>query len=230
MRENVRYSSLNVGAGCYLAKAYSPTLPITEEEAVAKGSFASKDSMMKAHKTGFLPFALGGLIALLLSQAVFTERLQAASPHSLGRRGSFGRQRQNPDRSTTPAMQFFGSRLPTTAIRQGLRGQMPAPQPLQLRGTKPFESLQRPPTLSPYHNLNRFESELGLPNYYTFVRPLQQQQNANRQQAVNLRKLQQKVRLATANGIVSGNPTGGVPTTGHSSQFLNLGGYFSDVR
>ncbi|NOY29581.1 MAG: hypothetical protein GXP28_05210 [Planctomycetes bacterium] len=168
---------------------------------------------MKTDTTGFLPIARAGLIALLLSQAVFTERLDAAPPNQL-----------------TPAMQYFGGRLPTTAIRQGLRRRMPAPQPLQLRGAKPFESLQRPPTLSPYHNLNVRESELGLPNYYAFVRPLQQQQNANRQQAANLRKLQQKVRIATATGIVSNNPTGGVPTTGHSSQFLNLGGYFSDVR
>ncbi len=176
---------------------------------------------MEAPKTGFLPLSL---IALLLCQAAFAERLQAASPRS------FDRREQSLDRSMTPAMQFFGSRLPTTAIRQGLRRRMPAPQPLQLRGTKPFESLQRPPALSPYHNLNRLESDLGLPNYYSFVRPLQQQQSANRQQAANLRRLQQKVRIATATGIVSDNPTGGVPTTGHSSQFLNLGGYFSDVR
>jgi len=160
---------------------------------------------MNARKTSFLPLAVSGLIASLICQA----SLIAAPPNP------FTQPTRNLDRVATPAMQYFGNRLPRATTRQGLRRRLPAPQPLQLRGSKPFETLQRP------------QSELGIPNYYAFVRPLQQQQNANREQAVNLRKLQQKVRTATATGIVSSNPNGGVPTTGHSSQFLNLGGYFS---
>jgi len=178
---------------------------------------------MKASHASLL--LLSALIASLLSQAAMSQGIQAASPPN-----PFVRQTQNLDRVATPAMQFFGNRKLRTAPRQEFRRRMPAPRPLQLRGTKPFESVQRLPTLSPYHNLNVRESEFGLPNYHSFVRPMQRQQIANQEQAANLRKLQQKFRVATATGIVSNNSTGGVPTTGHSSQFLNLGGYFSEVR
>jgi len=178
---------------------------------------------MKAPHIGLL--LLSTLIASLLSQAAMSQGLQVASPQN-----PFVRQSQNLDRVATPSMQFFGNRNLRTAPRKEFRRRIPAPQPLQLRGTKPFESVQRLPTLSPYHNLNLRESAQGLPNYYAFVRPMQRQQIANQKQAANLRKLQQKVRVATATGIVSNNSTGGVPTTGHSSQFLNLGGYFSEVQ
>jgi len=204
------------------------TLPITEDVAIEKEGVSkefhnldSKDSIMYERKTGFLLLAVSGLIASLLGQVGLIERLHAAPPNPFAQRA------QKLDGFSTPARQYFGNRLPGTSSQQGVRRRLPAPRPLQLRGSKPFESLQRPPTFSPYLNLNIRESELGLPNYYAFVRPLQQQQNANRKQAANLRKLQQQVRTATATGIVSNNPNGGVPTTGHSSQFLNLGGYFT---
>ena len=175
---------------------------------------------MKVCQTGFLSLAFSGLAALLLGQIGLAQRLEAAPPNP------FARPTQNLKRTPTPAMQYFGGQLPRTTARQGLHRLLPDPRPLQLQGLKPFESLQHSPALSPYNNLNT----LGLPNYYAFVKPLQDQRKANRRQAANLRRLQQKLRTATATGVVSSNPTGGVPTTGHSSQFLNLGGYFSGVQ
>ena len=165
------------------------------------------------------------LVVSLTNQVAFSQGLRKENPPN-----PFINQSQRRERLTTPSMQFFGNHNKQPTQRKEFRRQIPSPQPLQLGGTKPFESIQRLPTLSPYLNLNLQESELGLPNYHAFVRPMQRQQAANQQQAANLRKLQQKVRMATANGIVSNSSTGGVPTTGHSSQFLNLGGYFSDIR
>jgi len=170
---------------------------------------------MQARKTSFLPLALYGIVAMALG----AESAHAVAPF-------FSAQEQNLDRTATPAMQYFGGGRIRTSSQYQRRNRMPAPLPLQLRGTKPFESLTRPPTLSPYLNLDVRESALGIPSYHAFVRPLQQQRSANIEQAAKLRKLQQKLRRSTAQGIVSNNPTGGVPTTGHSSQFLNLGGYF----
>ncbi len=163
---------------------------------------------MQAPSTVSLPLVL---IALLLSGIGEVECLRAESV-------------------VTPAMQYFGGRRIARVPQQTARQYLPAPQPLQLRGSKPFEGMKRSPTISPYLNLDARESELGLPNYYLFVRPLQQQQLSNQAQAANLRKLKQRFRVATAQGIVSNNPNGGVPTTGRSAQFLNTGGYFPSVR
>lgn len=164
---------------------------------------------MQAYRTRCLTIALGGALALAASM----DCLHAASPYG-----------------TTPSMQYFGRRQSLNTPRRQLSQQMPAPQRVQLGGSKPFKGLRRRPTLSPYLNLDVRESELGIPNYHAFVRPMQLQQQAELDQATHLRKLQQRVRVATAQGIVSNNPTGGVPTTGHSSQFLNTGGYFSTTR
>ncbi len=124
----------------------------------------------------------------------------------------------------TPALQYFGSQQKTFVQRP--RQQMPAPQPLQLRGRKPFQSITRQPTLSPYLSLDALETIDSLPAYHTFVRPQIRQRQASLAQQMELRRLRQQVRSANATGIVSNNPSGGMPTTGHSSQFLNMGGYF----
>ena len=96
---------------------------------------------------------------------------------------------------------------------------------------KPFENLYRQPTLSPYLALDLLDdSGTGLPNYYAFYQPQQQQQQANEAQEARIRRLQQQLRLATATGAISRNPSGGMPTTGTSSQFMNLGGYFPNLQ
>jgi len=108
---------------------------------------------------------------------------------------------------------------------------MPLPRPVQVSSSsKPFSHLNRGSTISPYLSLDLRESAVGLPNYYAYVRPQLQQQQTNRAQAAQIRRLQNQLRIATASGIVSSNPNGGIPTTGHSSQFMNLGGYFPTVR
>jgi len=151
---------------------------------------------------------------------------------------AFGQQYQNPysarlQRNTsniTPAMEFFGKGLMPAAPVQRARRQLPVPQPVQVSGAKPFVNLQRGSTLSPYLGLDIRTSETSIPNYHAFVRPQQQQQLANKSQSAQVRRLKQQLRVATTQGIVSNNPSGGVPTTGHSAQFLNMGGYFPPAQ
>lgn len=91
---------------------------------------------------------------------------------------------------------------------------------------KPFEDVQYGPTLSPYLALDLLESSTGLPNYTMFVQPRLQQQMQAEAQARELQQLRRQARVAAARGSVTKNPVAGVPTTGSSLQFMNVGGYF----
>ncbi len=132
---------------------------------------------------------------------------------------------------STPALEYFGKNIrKPMAQKQSFRRQAPQQRPLQLSGAKPFQNIHRPPTISPYLSLDAIESSVGLPNYYSRVLPQIQQQQASQAQAAQLRRLQQQVRTASRPGAIRSNRNGGVPTTGHSSQFLNVGSYFPPIR
>jgi hypothetical protein len=136
----------------------------------------------------------------------------------------------------TPAAMYFGSRSASNQMSQnqqaglGMGNYAPTHQPTQVSDGKPFQDIQRQPTLSPYLALDLVESSTGLPNYTMFVQPQLQQRAANEAQERELQRLRQQVRVATARGVVSKNPTAGVPTTGSSMQFMNVGSYFPSVR
>ena len=82
------------------------------------------------------------------------------------------------------------------------------------------------PTVSPYLNLFRRENNPYLPNYHSFVRPLQQQHQANQlqqqalqQQSRALQQLQSQVQQ-----VEQGRATGPlVAPTGKGSWFLQQG-------
>ncbi len=132
---------------------------------------------------------------------------------------------------STAAAKYFGGRNTIMPYRPARRPAT-APQPMDISVSgKPFKNLYREPTLSPYLTLDLLNDDgTGLPNYYAFYQPQRQQQQANEAQEARIRRLQQQLRLATATGAISGNPSGGMPTTGTSSQFMNLGGYFPGLR
>ena len=126
----------------------------------------------------------------------------------------------------TPAAAYFASRQ--VPNRQATVPQQSAvPQAVQLTGSKPFQNLQRGPTVSPYLSLDMPETSTSLPNYYAYVRPQLQQRDINEAQAEEIRRLRQQVRQNGGQGKLSKNITNeGLPTTGNSLQFLNLGSYF----
>ncbi len=125
-----------------------------------------------------------------------------------------------------PALRYFGGKNAQTVYRQpAFRQQLPQPQPVHVaRASKPFSSSVRSSTITPYLNLDVRQSTVGLPNYYAFVKPQLDQQRTNQRQARRMQRMQQDLRMASTPGIVS--PDGGIPTTGHSTQFLNMGSYF----
>ena len=139
---------------------------------------------------------------------------------------------QAQNRTLTPAMQYFGrGRVsPSLPPLQEARNLTGAPQGVQIARGKPFQDTVRPPTLSPYLSLDRFESETGLPNYHAFVRPQIQQQQENRQQARKASRLKQQTRMASAPAAVSRSTHRRPESTGQGSQFLNVGNYFPGLR
>lgn len=74
-----------------------------------------------------------------------------------------------------------------------------------------------PPAFSPYLNLLRPGNSPGV-NYYGLVRPQMEFRN-------NIQNLQQQVSNNRAD--ISGLNNAVIPTTGHTTSFLNTGGYYS---
>lgn len=69
-----------------------------------------------------------------------------------------------------------------------------ATRPIAGPAGKPFTHINESPTLSPYLNLYREQTDDSIPNYYAFVRPQQEQIALNREQARELSKLRQRVQ------------------------------------
>lgn len=136
---------------------------------------------------------------------------------------------------TTPAAQYFMNRQVNAAADAHASIQMlnprPVREPQQVGGSKPFDHIQRPPTLSPYLGLDAVpEGATSLPNWHTFVQPQLQQRNSAESRARELIRTRQQMRVATARYLVPENPPASTPITGSGTQFLNVGGYFPGLR
>jgi hypothetical protein len=124
-----------------------------------------------------------------------------------------------------PAASYFGGSTAAAYAPRPPRP-VPSPQPVNIRpAAKPFSGVQQASTISPYLGLDARETESSLPNYFLYVKPQLDQQRMNHVQQAQYRQLQQQVRTAGAPGVVT-SPNGGIPTTGHSAQFMNNGGYY----
>ena len=136
----------------------------------------------------------------LLSLAALSNA-QTSTPDAYAARREMGPQsyawdavRETPERPSPYAVPRFGAAPQVAAqasarraARLGLRTNVPAQ-------TKPFNTVVREPTVSPYLNLFREQSDEALPNYYTFVRPQLEQQRHNRQHAQQLQALERQVQ------------------------------------
>ena len=129
-----------------------------------------------------------------------------------------------------PALNFFGGAKNSTYAPQGRSVQPPPPVAVQDQAEgKPFSSYRASSTISPYLRLDYVETETSTPIYYMFVQPAIDQTAVNRETRNENRALRSTVRQASAGGAVT-SPAGGIPTTGHSSQFMNGGGYYPMTR
>jgi hypothetical protein len=166
---------------------------------------------------------------LVIALAVETASAQAVPAYYPGSPAYAGGVRTASYEQTTgrsnPALSFYGG---SKALAYAPQSRAAAPAPAQVQTAapgKPFASFQQSSNVTPYLALDYAETPTGIPNYYMFVRPrLDAQQNVQSER-LQFRRLQQKLRKVEAGGAVS-NPGGGIPTTGSSMQFMNVGGYY----
>jgi hypothetical protein len=166
--------------------------------------------------------AAAGEATIARGQAGYGQTAPAARP-SFRTPGSY----QRVSGRDNPALQFFGGSRAMHYSPAGRTQQMPAPQPVQTAAyNKPYTNLQPQPSVTPYLSLDLLESQTGVPSYYTLVKPQLDQAATNQAQQLQNRRMQQQMRRASVSGIVPRGTSGGMPTTGHSTQFMNNGGYY----
>lgn len=133
--------------------------------------------------------------------------------------------------TNNPALRFYGGGRPLQYTASVNRTAMPAPRPVNTAPmSKPFAYNVQSANVSPYLALDVQETATSVPSYYAFVRPQLDQHQMNQVQQAEYRKLQQQVRTASAAGAVLPSTSGGIPTTGHSTQFQNYSGFYAPIR
>jgi hypothetical protein len=133
---------------------------------------------------------------------------------------------------SNPALNFFSNSRRAAYTAPSFRHQqMPAPQPVQTAAyLKPHSGLPSGPSVSPYLALDQLETQNGLPNYYLYVKPQLEQSAMNQAQQMQNRRMQNQLRRASTTGILPRTTSGGMPTTGQSTQFMHTGGYYPGLQ
>ncbi len=95
------------------------------------------------------------------------------------------------------------------------------------RAGKPFQTITRDPTVSPYLNLYRDETNSeAAPNYFSFVRPQLDQIETNRRQMRELQQISRKMQnTSPAMGGPATQPMGASPS-GRVAHFMDTGQYY----
>ncbi len=127
---------------------------------------------------------------------------------------------------TNPSAAATLSKIPRPAPIQQSSAASPAAQAARVRG-KPFQTVEAGPTVSPYLNLYRNDTNTNMmSNYYAFVRPQLDQIEANRKQAADMQRLRAQVQNSQPAGgtqpVTYGtNDTGPAPVArfGDTAQF-----------
>jgi hypothetical protein len=97
--------------------------------------------------------------------------------------------------------------------------------------TKPFETVYREPTISPYLNLYRNEdSNEGAPNYHTFVRPYQEQIETNRVQQREIQRLRGQLQGLSSTIAMPQYGQSALPATGTRSRYMDTAQFYGGWR
>jgi hypothetical protein len=100
------------------------------------------------------------------------------------------------------------------------------PAPAVRQRGKPFQAVPSQPAISPYLNMYRRDVDANnLPNYFAFVRPQMEQQEANRQQAAELQKLRGQLQSLSA----TSGPPNSANMAAHA-RYMDTGQYFGGVK
>ncbi len=94
------------------------------------------------------------------------------------------------------------------------------------RSSKPFSSVSRGPSVTPYLALDQPFSNSAT-NYYTLVRPQLEQQRINQQMQRQTEMMQRQLSQVTSRPPY--DPTGSEMNspTGHGAVYMNYGGYYT---
>jgi hypothetical protein len=99
------------------------------------------------------------------------------------------------------------------------------------RVSKPFEHVDRDPTVSPYLNLDRDDDEQQIvPNYFTFVRPQLEQIQTNRLQQHEILQLRGQVQGMTTMGGAPQSATYRASGAGSSARFMDTAQFYGGAR
>jgi hypothetical protein len=128
---------------------------------------------------------------------------------------------------------YFGGSSSRASLSQLPRRPAIQPAPPQpVRGqAKPFETIYREPTISPYLNLEREENDAqGAPNYHTFVRPYQQQIETNRLQQRELQRLRGQLQGLSTTIATPQYGQSATPATGTRSRYMDTAQFYGGWR
>jgi len=134
---------------------------------------------------------------------------------------------------TRQALGFYGGNSARATLNQFPRRAPIRSNPSQNTRPqgKPFGSIHRDPTVSPYLNLYRNESDdEGAPNYFSLVRPQMDQIEANRMQQREIQQL--RGQLQNFSGPVSGPKyqPNGIPGTGTPARYMDTAQFYGGLR
>ena len=133
---------------------------------------------------------------------------------------------------TRQALSFYGAYAARATLSQQPRRtriQATGSRPM-FRQAKPFQSIYREPTVSPYLNLHRDESNTeGAPNYHTFVLPQLNQIETNRAQQRELQHLRGQQR-GTGTMVGLQFHASEMPGTGTSARYMDTAQFYSGLR
>jgi hypothetical protein len=110
----------------------------------------------------------------------------------------------------------------------------PAPsQPArqQRQQFKPFQTVYRDPTVSPYLNLYRSELDSdSAPNYFAFVRPQMEQIDANRKQQREIQHLRGQLQRVSSTVAGPQYQSSGTPGTGTTARYMDTAQFYGGWR
>jgi hypothetical protein len=130
---------------------------------------------------------------------------------------------------TRQALGFYGGYSARATLSQLPRRasiQSSSPPPSR-RQAKPFETIHREPTVSPYLNLYRDEENVeSAPNYYAFVRPQLEQLDANRLQQREIQQLRGQLQGMSSTVAGPRYQSGGMPATGTAARYMDTAQFY----
>jgi hypothetical protein len=134
---------------------------------------------------------------------------------------------------TRQSLGFYGGYSARTTLSQ-----MPRRSPIRSgpalpmqRQLKPFHTVHRDPTVSPYLNLYRSEEDNeAAPNYFAFVRPQLEQLDENRMQQRAIQQLNGQLQSMSSTVATPGYQSSGMPGTGTPARYMDTAQFYGGWR